>query len=74
MTYFDEIKALVPWLTDIEASKLLNDFEDDFFSKNPALSPDDILSLTAAELKQLEEKQNSAIIKAFKTSPHVRRN
>ncbi len=62
-------------MTDIDAAMALNKVEVALFEKNPdLLASDEVFDMTPEEAMALEEKQNSAIIGAFKKSAYVRRH
>lgn len=60
--FFDDIKALVPWLTPREASVALNDVESNLFENHP-----EYLDLS-------EDEQNAIVVKEFKQSRYVQRH
>lgn len=72
--FFDEIQALVPWLTGKETRDALAEVEIQFFKKHPEeLRMEEMLSMPYEEVKKVEERQNMLIFEAFRNSRWMRR-
>lgn len=58
--FFDRIKAMVPHLTPIEASELLNNFEVALIDKTPGF------------LELSGDEQNAIVLREFQKSSHAK--
>lgn len=71
--FFDEIRALVSWLTSKETRDALAEVEIAFFEKHPEeLRMEEMLSMPYEEVKKVEQRQNMLILEEFKRSHHAR--